>query len=554
MARWFAHLTGMVSSRGVDRVRFTACLLALVVAGCASGPPTAEVARSIARDRGAATLAGEPLTRTRAVARFYAARQSQPAFVRHADDVVAAIRGVAADGLDPADYHLAAIQKLLDARGLGARTAPREAELDVLLADAVANVADDLRYGRVPPASVNPEWNDDPRDDAPPLENTLAEIAKAGSVRRAIDAQRPDHFIYRGLVNELARLRRIAAGGGWPAVPAGRAIRPGASDPRVATVRRWLGISGELAGRAPADSTRYDAALARAVLLFQARHRIDTTAVIDRATVTAMNVPVQDRIGQVRANLERARWVLGGSGIGGDDFMLVNLPAFKAYLIRANRNVWESRTQIGEEAMQTPTFRAKIRTVVFNPDWTVPPTVLDKDIFEDMRSGKNVIDEKGLVITDAHDNVVDPATIDWNAADPTHFPYTIRQPAGDDNALGKVKFLFPNKYSIYLHDTPNRSLFEADKRTFSHGCIRIEHPLELAAILLQGQGDWTPEKIQQVVASDSTRNVAVAHPLPILIVYWTVSVGASGEVRYADDAYALDPPLLAALDRRRALN
>ena len=148
----------------------------------------------------------------------------------------------------------------------------------------------------------------------------------------------------------------------------------------------------------------------------------------------------------------------------------------------------ESRTQIGEEAMQTPTFRAKIRTVVFNPDWTVPPTIIEKEIMEDMRSGKNVIDEKGLVITDRENHVVDPGSIDWGSADPAEFPYTIRQPAGDDNALGKVKFLFPNKYSIYLHDTPSRHLFEADRRTFSHGCIRLENPIEAGRAAAAGPG------------------------------------------------------------------
>jgi murein L,D-transpeptidase YcbB/YkuD len=159
--------------------------------------------------------------------------------------------------------------------------------------------------------------------------------------------------------------------------------------------------------------------------------------VTDAATVTAMNVPVRDRIAQVRVNLERARWVLGGLE---QDFMLVNLPAFKAYLIRGSRNVWESRTQIGEEAMQTPTFRATIRTVVFNPDWTVPPTILQNEIFEDMRAGKNVIEDKGLVIYDASNHVVDSNSIHWDAVTADAFPYTIKQPPGDENALGKVKF------------------------------------------------------------------------------------------------------------------
>jgi murein L,D-transpeptidase YcbB/YkuD len=151
------------------------------------------------------------------------------------------------------------------------------------------------------------------------------------------------------------------------------------------------------------------------------------------------------------------------------------------------------------------------------------------------------------VVYDAEGQAVDPGA-STGLGNPENFPYTLRQPASDDNALGRVKFLFPNKYSIYLHDTPSRHLFAAADRTFSHGCIRLENPLELAENLLAGQDSWNAGKIQEVVASGETKNVAVEHPIPIIIVYWTVSVGASGEVRYAPDIYTLDPPLLAALD------
>lgn len=523
-----------------------AVLWAMGAMGCASGPAPAQVAEKIATLHVDAAVGEQRLNEPRVVSRFYKARDSKPAWLGHRDEIVTAIRGMEADGLDPADYHLSAIEKLAGRQDAGTEDA---ATLDVLLADAVASMVDDLHYGRVRPAEVNPAWNVDPRDGAPPLDSTLAVIAASGNVAEAIAAQRPDHFIYRGLAAQLVTLRRSVARGGWPAVPEGKTLKPGAVDPRVAAIRRRLLASAEMSGTQPADSARYDTALLGAVRRFQAMHRIQDDGVIGPGTVAAMNVGADTRLGQVRANLERARWVLGG-GLGGD-FLLVNLPAFKAYLIRDGRNVWESRTQIGEEAMQTPTFRAKIRTVVFNPDWTVPPTILANEILADMRAGKNTLEKQGLVVYDAQNHVVDPSSIDWSSVDPDHFPYTLRQPAGDDNALGKVKFLFPNKYQIYLHDTPSRHLFDAQKRTFSHGCIRIEHPLDLAENLLQGQGDWDASKIQAAVADSQTQSVALDRPMTILIVYWTVSVGASGDVHYADDIYHLDPPLLAALDRAR---
>ncbi len=279
--------------------------------------------------------------------------------------------------------------------------------------------------------------------------------------------------------------------------------------------------------------------------MFRSRHRLDAGGTLDAATIEAMNVSVKVRVDQVRANLERSRWVINGLE---DDFVLVNLPAYKVYLIRGGKNVWETRSQIGKEVRMTPTFRADMRTVVFNPDWTVPPTILAEDVLDGMRKGENPLARKHLVVLDQAGHEVNPASIDWKRATPENFRYTLRQPPGEDNALGQVKFLFPNPFSIYLHDTPHRELFAADQRTFSSGCIRIEHPLELAEQLLSGQDGWTRERIQRVAATDDMQNVALEHSLPVLIVYWTVSVGASGEIRYMRDVYDLDPPLIAALN------
>jgi L,D-transpeptidase catalytic domain/Scaffold domain len=272
---------------------------------------------------------------------------------------------------------------------------------------------------------------------------------------------------------------------------------------------------------------------------------VDLQILLTDATIAAMKVSAETRVLQVRVNLERARWVIGGLS---DSFVLVNLPAFKVYVIRNRTNVWESRTQIGKEARQTPAFRADMRYLVFNPDWTVPPTILAKDVLAGMRKGENPIARKRLMILDRNGRAVDPATIDWATATPRTFPYTLRQPPGADNALGRVKFIFPNEHSIFLHDTPSRELFSADQRTFSSGCIRVERALELAGVLLEGQEGWTAERIQETVGSGQSRTVPLAAPLPVLIVYWTVSVGAGGDLRYARDVYNLDPAVIKKLE------
>jgi murein L,D-transpeptidase YcbB/YkuD len=276
--------------------------------------------------------------------------------------------------------------------------------------------------------------------------------------------------------------------------------------------------------------------LLAAVKLFQARHRLNEDGIIDKTVTDAMNVSASERAAQIRVNLERARWVLGGLK---GDFVLVNLPAFKAYLIQNGQNVWEARTQIGEEAKQTPTFRAQMKTVVFNPDWTVPKSIIVEELLPEIQAGKDALASRGLKVYDSNGNEVDPSSVDLETA-------TVKQPPGPKNALGRVKFLFPNKYSIYLHDTPSQHLFDSEKRTFSHGCIRLDNAMDLAQILLRGQMDRVA--ISNAVASGETQDVALQRKPYVLIVYWTVSVGAAGEVRYADDIYHQDQALLNLLN------
>jgi murein L,D-transpeptidase YcbB/YkuD len=527
-------------------LKSAALLLVLATAMPAAAQTPSETLRARVEQvhEAPAALRGVRLLQADAVAHFFEARAFEPAWDVPGDSeqIREAIADADEDGLTPSDYHLAEIDRLLEAR----RRAPSpalDADLQLLLSDAVAGLVDHLRYGRVRPIALDRRWNVDPRAGAPPLESVLAQIASARSTADALEALKPTHFIYTGLKQALARYRAAAAGG-WPVVAAGPTIKPGATDDRIGAIRARLLASGDLSGWAPSTNRVYDLELESAVRLFQERHRLTADGEIGKATVQAMNVSPAARADQIRVNLERARWVIGGLS---DSFVLVNLPAFKVYLIRHGRNVWEARTQIGREARQTPTFRADLRYLVFNPDWTVPPTILATDVLGAMRKGKNAIASKHLTIYDRQGRAVDPATIDWTTAAPSTFPYTLRQLPGADNALGRVKFIFPNEHSIFLHDTPSRELFGADQRTFSSGCIRVERPLELAALLLDSQEEWTPDRIKSAIEDGKPQTVLLSEPLPVLIVYWTVTVGASGELRFARDVYGHDAALLRAL-------
>ena len=336
----------------------------------------------------ARVVRGSRLLQARAVAAFFEGRAFKPAWTGPQDPeaVLAAIRRLDEDGLTPADYHLAAIESLLAARSKAA-SAEAEADLQVLLTDAVAALVDHVRYGKVQPVTLDPRWNVDPRVGTPALETTLAELEAAAAPAGAIDSLKPNHFIYAGLKKELGRLREVAKAGGWAIVPAGPALKPGARDPRVILIRKRLAATGELPSSAPLDNEAYDKDVATAVKLFQERNRFTADGTIGKITLDALNVSVASRIDQVRINLERARWVVGGLS---DSFVLVNLPAFKVYFIRDKKNVWETRAQVGKQVRETPAFRADIRYLVLNPDWTVPPGILE-DVLAGMRKGQNPI-------------------------------------------------------------------------------------------------------------------------------------------------------------------
>jgi murein L,D-transpeptidase YcbB/YkuD len=536
----------MSRSPRLSRAALTAAILALAACGSSAPRPPATPAPSEPGPAAAAApprpwledeVRGADLIARDAVAAFYAARGERLAWTRAGaiEEVLAAIDGIAADGLDPDDYHRRAIAKLLEERAREP-SPERDAELDTLVTDAVAALVDHVRYGKVQPVELDPTWNVDPRKGARPLHDRIAAVAAATSPRAEIDEAKPRHFIYRGLVEALAELRRIDAAGGWPKVSRGKPIRPGGRDGRLAAVRARLGVV--------ASAPRHDPALVRAVKAFQTGHRLPATGVIDNATIAEMNVSAADRADQVRANLERARWVLDDLDA---DFILVNLPAYKAYLIRDGKKVFETRTMIGKEARRSPTFRATLEAIVFNPEWNVPPTILAEDVIAKLRAGDDVLSTKHLEVVGTDGRRVDPATIDWGDADADDFPYRVRQPPGPDNVLGAVKFEFPNPHAIYMHDTPSKELFAAADRAQSSGCIRAERPLDLAARLL----GWPAKKIRATIAKGETVRVELDDPIPVLIVYWTVSVGTggAGEVRYARDVYDLDGPLLAALER-----
>lgn len=256
---------------------------------------------------------------------------------------------------------------------------------------------------------------------------------------------------------------------------------------------------------------------------------------------------MQARIDQIRVNLERARWMLHDVP---QTFVVADIAGFEAGYFRAGRLIWRSRVQVGKPYRSTPIFRSNISYLVLNPTWTVPPGIEARDILPAVKRNRGYLAAKNLRVIDQQGRTVDPARIDWSRYSGRNFPYTFRQDPGPDNALGQIKFMFPNPHFVYLHDTPSKDLFERDVRAFSSGCIRVERPLELAELLLNDPDQWSLEKIRSAVDTQKTRTVTLPAPVPVLLYYWTAQGQADGSVHFKNDVYRRDPAVLKALDSK----
>lgn len=490
------------------------------------------------RGTASAVVGKTKLTNTAAIVAFYERGGMTLAWSRPGamEELRRAIRNAEEDGLRPADYHLAALDAALESND--------PLTSDLIATDAIIRLIAHLRYGKVNPARLNQTWNHPARHDATTLAELLDELRGSPSLEAAIDQQRPQHFVYAGLRQALTDLRGSSAAGGWPKVELPGRIKPGADHPGVTSIRERLRVSGHWSGNdQERASTRYDAALVTAVKTFQSQHRLLDHGIIGKATVDAMNISAAARVEQIRVNLERARWVLGGLG---QTFLLVNLPAYKAYLIRDGSVAWETRVQIGKAARKTPTLRSDINLISFNPTWTVPPTIMSEDIGPALKGDRNYLHKRGLIAVErSSGRAVNAADIDWATASLADYRFT--QPAGRDNALGVVKFIMDNPYAIFLHDTPRRDLFASEQRSFGSGCIRVEHPVELASLLLD-PAKWPRARIDQIIGSGETRTLNVYPSMPVAIVYWTASIGASGTLRFSQDVYDYDREVSKALD------
>ena len=473
---------------------------------------------------------------------FYERRGLRPAWTRpeQARALLELVEASSAHGLDPADYHAAALRRLAETPSGAAAVAGRE----LVLTDALVRLVYHLHFGKADPRELYPGWSFARSlgkiDPPAALEAMLAAPRLADAVERFA----PQLPAYRQLREALVGLRAIEARGGWQQLAPGPSLKPGMRDARVAALRARLAVSGDLAPDAGAGAEVFDAALEAAVRHFQERHGFEADGAAGRRTLQALNVGVGARIDQVRVNLERLRWV--ARDLAGD-FLIVDIAGFTARLFLDGRLAWSSRTVVGRPYRRSPVFRAEMRYLVLNPTWTVPPTILRQDVLPKAARDPAYLARSHMQVVDAAGNPVDAAALDWARFRGAGFPYQIVQAPGDDNALGKIKFMLPNPHAVYLHDTPSRRLFERSERAFSSGCIRLERPLELAVLLLDDAAQWSAQALRAAIDTGQTRTLPVKRQVPVLVLYFTAQAGEDGALRFSPDLYGRDARVLAAL-------
>jgi murein L,D-transpeptidase YcbB/YkuD len=475
---------------------------------------------------------------------FYERRQHAPAWIKgtaprpNVAELIAALSAASEEGLDPQLYNVSlleqkrqtASQGFLSKRGFE----PAEAgEHDVWLTYLYLKYASDLADGLSDLARADAKWQIRPEkfDPAASLEDALARNRIEESLRELT----PDNPQYLALRRVLAEYRTQAAGGGWPTVPANLRLAPGQKSRNVALIAQRLSASGDYKG--PAINTgataTYSTDLQEAVKRFQRRHGVTDDGIVSAPVVAEMNVPIDRRISQITLNLERWRWLPRDLG---ERHIVVNIPEYRLEVWERNQVPLAMRVVVGKQDTQTPIFNDVMTHLVFSPYWNVPPNIAEGETLPEILKDPGFLDRNSMEVLDSDGNLIDPRSIDL--ADPAR--YRFRQRPGAHNSLGLVKFMFPNQYNVYLHDTPTDSLFARASRSFSHGCVRLENPMALAEYVLRDQPEWTRERIEEAMNAEQERTVKLRSAIPVYLGYFTARVSADGIMQFRRDVYDID--------------
>lgn len=494
----------------------------------------------------------------RAILSFYRDRGFAPAWTgdyglsERGKRILRVLAKADGEGLRPIDYLPATMAAYGGYSVLADATPSTLARLDLELTAAALDYVQDMTAGTVDPFRIS-EIHTLDVNEVPPAE-ALRQLTATVRPQVYLASLAPAMPQYGLLRAALAGLRRHARNAAAVRIPAGPAIRPGAADDRTGLVRarlRQLGLYEAPAGPGPASANVYDEALAEAVKAFQRGAGLGVDGIIGRRTVTAMNgQSVTRKIEKIRLSMERLRWLPRDLK---SKYVFVNQAFFKTWLIDSGKVIFRSDVIVGKPRFQTAVFMDEMETVVFNPYWWVPRSIAKAEYLPYLKVDPSYLDRIGYEVVTRSREVRSSSSIDWYGLDAETMPYDIRQPPGPKNALGRVKFLFPNKHAIYMHDTPARNLFSHEVRAFSHGCVRVARPLEFANAIMQSEG-WSRSRVADAIDSGERQEIMLKTRIPVYLGYYTAWVNDDGRVEFRDDIYDRDRVLLQAMEQNDSQN
>ena len=547
--------------RELIRLLLLVALIASFASNALAQAPPDDIRKSLERAVKSGTIQKTvcpqaPYCNPSSVTRFYQMRKYAPAWTRDgyplpaADTLARAIKAAGAEGLQPKDYHLERIETTLaEIRQILVRSEKPEPaniiNLEFLLSDAYLVYAAHLLNGRVNPETLHSEeWTIYPARFN--LARHLSKALEEGDFEGSLNSLLPAQPGYGRLKTALVVNRALAERGGWPVIPGDGRLERGMKSDRVPVLRSRLKVTGDMPAAADSASDLFDEPVEEAVKRFQLRHGLFDDGIVGTRTLRALNVPVERRIRQIELNLERWRWLPQNLG---NPYIMVNIAGYGLEVVENESPVLTMKIIVGTAYQKTPVFSGKMTYIEMNPYWNVPHTIATEETLGKIQKNPDFFAKENMKVFTAGQNgeEVSPAAIDWSQLSESNFPYRLRQEPGPRNPLGRIKFMFPNKHSVYLHDTSDPQLFKKERRGYSHGCIRIEKPMDMAEFVMRGSKDWSIEKIKAVLKTKETTVANLPKPIPVHILYFTAWGNGDGTVHFLEDIYRRDERLEKAL-------
>jgi murein L,D-transpeptidase YcbB/YkuD len=485
------------------------------------------------------------------VSKFYQLQNFQPVWTANgkvlpqASTFIKIIKHADNEGLQPSDYHLRDIN--ITFSEIENSKEPMDpnmlAKFDLLLTDAFILYVSDLINGRIEPQGVDLTWlkNQNKVDF-----NKIMNLG-LGSNQFQSAISNYENPLYKRLRTALIKYKIIQANGGWPVIPAGPKIEKGRRGERVRLLRKRLIVTGDLNAESSDNSDIYDEKIERAVRKFQRRHGLAEDGIVGPDTLSELNVPVEKRIEQITINMERYRWLPQNIA---PRYIQVNIPSFHLDVIQNGKTVLSMPVVVGKPYWNTPLFSADMTYIILNPYWNIPRSIALEETLPKIHADPQYLSKHNIRVFQGWadgSTAIDPSTIDWSAVGSNNFKYRFSQKPGPYNPLGRIKFMLPNNYNVYLHDTSKKSLFKKQRRDFSHGCIRVQNPIGLAEYVLSTEPGWTREKIESEIRTGKSQSIVLPRPIPVYLVYFTAWVDDQGDTQFRQDVYGRDEALEQAL-------